>query len=121
MSHQRKNESHTQYCERIYLEAKKKKMLYVAEPVDWMWMPKWLRSIVGIVTMTIFASCFLVGAILPIFLIPWVWQVAPIFSTICVASVAMSLILPQREWILARKIGQLWYEPLHGLSQQGVH
>lgn len=101
-----------EYCEKIFLEAKKEAKLYPCEPVDWLWMPKPVRDVVAIVTMTMFASFFLVAPVLPIFLIPEVWRTAPVCSTIFVGSVVLSMALPQREWIWARKLGQLWYEPL---------
>ena len=89
--------------EKLYHDARKNATLYKCEPVDWLWIPKPLRTVIAMITLTLFACCFLVIPFSCIFLIPAVWRYAPICSTIYVCSVVLSMILPIREWIWARQ------------------
>jgi hypothetical protein len=104
--------SNIEYCSTLYKAAKKDAILYKCEPVDWMWMPKPLRTAIAMITLTLFACTFLVVPLLSIFLIPAVWRIAPLFSSCFVGSAVLSLLLPAREWEWGRRLGQLWYEVL---------
>jgi hypothetical protein len=90
----------------------KKAILYKCEPTDWLWMPKPIRTVVAVVTMTFFSMCFLVVPCMMVFLIPQVWQFAPVTAGCVLGSIIFSYLLPAKEWIAARKFGQLWYEVL---------
>ena len=86
------------YCNQLYLKAKKKAELFKCEPVDWLWMPKPIRNIVAVITLTLFACAFLAVPFTFLFFIPAVWRFAPVFSSIYVGSVILSMLLPPKEW-----------------------
>eukprot|EP01032_Pedospumella_encystans_P012233 gene12233-14166_t len=85
-------------------------ILYKCEPTYWLFMPKWLRFIFGWITVLLFGFSFLTIPMCGIFLIPYVWRVAPVTAAIGVASVIASMLMPLKEWPWVRKVGQLWYE-----------
>ncbi len=84
--------------------------LYDCIPVDWLWLPKWMRLTLGYLTASVFSSLFYVGPGL-IFaaaaaLVWRNWTLALAFA----APVVLSFVLPLKEWPWARKLPQLWYE-----------
>lgn len=85
-------------------------VLYKCVPVDWMWVPKPVRKIVGWITIVLFALSFFSPLFAMILLIPRVWYSVPVFAVTFFLSLVASFLAPQREWPAFRKIGQLWYE-----------
>ena len=73
-------------------------VLYKCEPTYWLFMPKWLRFIFGWITVLLFGFSFLTIPMCGIFLIPYVWKVAPVPAAIGVASVMASMLMPLKEW-----------------------
>jgi hypothetical protein len=84
--------------------------LYVCAPVDWVWMPKALRTIIGWITIMIFALSFFSLPILGLLLFPATWTIAPYTATAYLSMSIISMLIPPREWPWARTVGQLWYE-----------
>jgi hypothetical protein len=72
--------------------------LYTCEPVDWLFLPKFARTILGWTTILIFGFSFLTIPMCSIFLIPQVWRYAPVFSGVCVSTVVLSMVFPLKEW-----------------------
>lgn len=87
-------------------------LLYKCEPVDWMGIPKSVRKALGITSMSAFAMCFYIGPLMGIFLIPYVWKVAPVTTGGLLLVIAITYVMPPKEWTSFRTVGQLWYELL---------
>jgi hypothetical protein len=85
--------------------------LHPTVPVDFLWIPRPIRKFVGYVTMTAFACSFLVIPVSAIVL-PLAFSSAPVLCGMWIASIFLSMLLPQTEWPAMRKLGQLWYELL---------
>ena len=83
--------------------------LYKCIPEAWLWMPKPARLALGWITAVLFSTTFL---IVPVSIVglPLLWSLSPTASITCASLLAISMLLPQTEWVNARKVGQLWYE-----------
>lgn len=72
--------------------------LYPCVPVDWLWMPKPVRKVVGYVTMVLFAWTFFSPLLFIVLLVPAVWRSCPIMAGSCLALLILSFVTPQKEW-----------------------
>lgn len=84
--------------------------LYPCEPEGWKKLPSSLRYIFGWISIILYTLGFLVVPISSILLLPWIWRNHATFATSIIGAMVVSLLLPPREWLAARTIGQLWYE-----------
>lgn len=84
--------------------------IYKCEPKYWLWLPIRIRIFLGIAYATIFSLSFLSVPFTVLFCFPLMWRWFPTLSTIYITLLVISCCLPQREWILARKFGQLLFE-----------
>lgn len=85
--------------------------LHPCIPQDFLWLPKPLRKVFGIITILIFVWSFLTiptTIIFTLFLLRY-RQLSTIASVLY-GSLILSLLFPMREWPVMRKVGQLWYE-----------
>jgi hypothetical protein len=64
----------------------------------------------GWITLMLFCLSFMALPIATLLLIPYVWRTFPWLAGTYLFSIIISYLLPLREWIWFRKIGQLWYE-----------
>ena len=96
-------------CEQI---DHKKSVLYKCEPVSWANVPRPVRTALAYITVCLFSLCFLAVPILLLLLADLAtFQLVPLSVSLSfIVCVAISLILPVREWPAARLVGQLWYE-----------
>lgn len=85
-------------------------ILFRCDPVDFLWIPKTLRVLVGAASMTLFAVIFLSVPITGCIFI--FYHRCPLLATILGALTLTSVLAPAKEWIAARKFGQLWYDLL---------
>ena len=77
---------------------KQEAILYKCVPDYWKSFPKPLRLVLGWASVLTFGFSFFTIPLCFVFLIPQVWKSAPIFSSICLISVIISMILPLKEW-----------------------
>ena len=84
--------------------------LYPCEPVYWKSVPKPVRYVLGWVTIIGFALSFTLPLFLGLLILPPLWRLAPYLCGGFVAVVIISMLVPMKEWLFARKVGQLWYE-----------
>lgn len=90
-----------------------KKDIYFCKPESFLWIPKPIRKIIGYVSMTLFAFTFFTLPFSLLFLSLLLFNGPFTFISICfLISVAISLMFEPKEWLSARKVGQLWYELL---------
>lgn len=86
--------------------------IYKCEPTYWLFLPKPIRLILGWITLIIFCSTYFVIPMMLIFLFPFMWS--SLFrkkvSSFILLIIFISFMLPQKEWIWFRNIGQLWYD-----------
>ncbi len=59
-----------------------------------------------------FGLAFLIVPISMVLLVPYVWLKVPRLAACFAILLVCSMALPQREWTIMRKVGQLWYEVL---------
>lgn len=85
-------------------------VLYPAVPVDWLWLPRPIRKAVGWITVVLFALSFFTPIFALLLLIPAVWKAAPLTAGLFLVTLVLSFLVPPREWVAFRKVGQLWYE-----------
>lgn len=72
--------------------------LFTAVPQDWLWMPKPIRRIVGWITIVLFALSFFSLLFAMLLLIPAVWRNYPVLAGSYAVALALSYLLPMREW-----------------------
>lgn len=84
--------------------------LYPCHPVDWLWLPRPLRLLLGWIIVILFSLSFLSIPLSLILLLPVVWRTCPIMASAYILSVIISYLLPLKEWPHARKWCQLTYE-----------
>lgn len=84
--------------------------LHKCVPEHWLWMPKAIRKSFGWLTICIFSFSFFSPILVVPVCIPALWKNVPWIPATILASLVASFVLPLREWIWFRKIGQLWYE-----------
>jgi hypothetical protein len=86
--------------------------LHTAKPVRFMNWPKWLRTLVGWITLILYTMCFLMPVYVITLLLPVMWSRSGLrlFNYFMLGSMAISYIMPMREWPAFRKLGQLWFE-----------
>ena len=72
--------------------------LYKCEPVDWLFLPKGVRYLLGWITIELFCFSFLTAASCVLFIIPYVWRVAPMLTGGYLSLIVLSFITPLKEW-----------------------
>jgi hypothetical protein len=85
-------------------------MIYKCVPIEWLWLPPFVRKILGWCWLEAFTLSFFSPLLCTFLLIPPIWQKYPVINICIAGSLAVSMLLPLREWIWSRKLGQLWYE-----------
>ena len=87
--------------------------LYRCEPEAWvMAYPRWLRFVIGYMSMTLFALAFLAFPLITLLAILCYLLGATEWSVSLLLLMGLSWALPPHEWKAFRKIGQFWYELL---------
>lgn len=89
--------------------------LFECVPVNWLWLPKPFRLLLGHLIVITFSLSFLSVPICLIFITPYMLRNHPIACGIVLASLVMSMVMPLKEWEYARVLCQLTYE-LYGVS-----
>lgn len=89
--------------------------LHECVPVNWLWLPKPIRLVLGHLVVTFFSLTFLSVPISLIFITPYMLRNYPIVCGVFLASLVMSMMVPLKEWEYARVICQLTYE-LYGVN-----
>lgn len=84
--------------------------LYKCVPEHWLYLPKTVRKGLAWVTISLFSFSFFSPILGFPLLVPALWRRYPWMQCSIIASLVGSMLLPPREWIWFRKIGQLWYE-----------
>ena len=89
--------------------------LYECVPVNWLWLPKPFRLVLGHLLVTAFSLSFLSIPISLIFVTPYMLKNYPIICGLYLSALVMSMLVPLTEWEYARVLCQLTYE-LYGLT-----
>jgi hypothetical protein len=84
--------------------------LFKCVPVDWLWLPRPFRLVLGWIIVILFSLSFLSIPISLFLLIPAVWKYFPLTASLYLAALIISFLLPLKEWPYARKWCQLTYE-----------
>lgn len=85
-------------------------ILYPCIPIDWLWLPKYIRLLLAWFIVISFSLSFFSIPFSCILLLPYVWRYYPLISLIYLLLLIISLIWPVKEWPFARKVCQLTYE-----------
>ncbi len=86
-------------------------VLIKAVPIDWLWLPKPLRLILGWALLIWFTLLFFSIPSFFLLLIPYFWRGNMFyFSSAYLVAGIVSLLIPEYELVWFRKIFQLWYE-----------
>jgi len=86
--------------------------IYKCLPQAWLGVPPSIRKVIGWIYLVIFCSSFGFINILPAMLlcVPYTWLYFPKTSSTILTFFIITWLLPRREWVAFRKLGQLWYE-----------
>jgi hypothetical protein len=79
--------------------------LYKCEPTYWLFLPKWIRTILAWTTIIIFCISFLSVPISIVLIFPITWKKASLSASVYLGSMLISMLWPLQEWPFARKIG----------------
>eukprot|EP00386_Alphamonas_edax_P003837 GDKI01011647.1.p1 GENE.GDKI01011647.1~~GDKI01011647.1.p1 ORF type:complete len:371 (+),score=26.05 GDKI01011647.1:43-1113(+) len=85
-------------------------VIHKCTPEYWLWLPKNVRIAFAWITITLFSLSFMSPILFFLLLVPYLWKIAPIVMGSIAFSLVLSYVIPLREWLWFRKIGQLWYE-----------
>ena len=97
--------------------------LYRCSPDSFLFLPQWLRLILGHLLTLFITFTFLTIPFTLVVLVPPIWRMAPYFSTAWIALVISSYLLRPLEIPAFRKFFQLWYEIFdfhHNLSPADI-
>lgn len=86
--------------------------IYKCVPVDFLWIPLFYRKLLGVITMILFSWTFFVVPISILILMSIYWTGINTFVLVWFSIITISMVIPSREWLAFRKLGQLWYELL---------
>lgn len=73
-------------------------VLYKCEPKNWLFLPKFARKAVAWLTITGFSLTFFSPALFFVLLVPSLWKRYPWVQGSIATSLALSYLLPLREW-----------------------
>lgn len=72
--------------------------LYKCEPINWLFLPKFARKSLAWLTITGFSLTFFSPALFFVLLVPSLWKRYPLVQGSIATSLALSYLLPLREW-----------------------